>query len=84
MFLVKSGKKNFFYLTVYKTSLKENVEFINDFNFFRLPKMYINSAWPMTLLVRRNHRRRFELEDKSKVVASDWGTVFISPWQELK
>ena len=28
-------------------------------------------------MVKNNHRRRIELEDKAKVVASVWGTQFI-------
>ena len=40
----------------------------------KLLSYVVNVLYSNTLLVQYTHRRRIELEDKAKVIASDWGT----------
>ena len=41
----------------------------------KLLSYVVNVHYSNTLLVQYTHRRRIELEDKAKVIASDWGTA---------
>ena len=44
----------------------------------KLLSYVVNVLYSNTLLVQYTHRRRIELEDKAKVIASDWGTGSLS------
>ena len=53
------------------------LESLRDKTFFYRPKQPCLRSFPVSWRLRTCHRRRIELEDKAKVVASDWGAEFV-------